>query len=167
MSIPASSFRSSSIAAMVNCYANINVRLLCMTGLKDDACVYFPTGVCPVVPDIQFKDSQTFLDPSFTKGKQNDSSHTGILIQDLIGLCSQAPFGRDEKMVVDKTVRSCWQLDPEKFTICNTPTWNKAFEELKAAASGVLAAGLKPRKVELRLYKQPTGVQKGIIFSAT
>ena len=73
----------------------------------DDACVYFPTGVCPVVPDIQFKDSETFLDPSFTKGKQNDSSHTGILIQDLIGLCSQAPFGRDEKMVVDKTVRSC------------------------------------------------------------
>ena len=69
----------------------------------DDACVYFPTGVCPVVPDIHFKDSQTFLDPSFTKGKQNHSSHTGILIQDLIGLCSQAPFGRDEKMVVDKT----------------------------------------------------------------
>ena len=53
---PASSFRSSSIAAVVNCYANINVRLLCMTGLKDDACVYFPTGVCPVVPDIHFKD---------------------------------------------------------------------------------------------------------------
>ena len=38
-----------------------------MTGLKDDACVYFPTGVCPVVPDIHFKDSQTFLDPSFTR----------------------------------------------------------------------------------------------------
>ena len=153
MSNPASSFRSSSIAAVVNCYANVNVRLLCMTGLKDDACVYFSTGVCPVVPDIHFKDSQTFLDPSFTKGKQNHSSHTGILIQDLIGLCSQAPFGRDEKTVVDKTVRSCWQLDPEKFTICDTPTWNKAFEELKAAASGVLAPGLKPHKVELRLYK--------------
>ena len=44
-------------------------------------------------------------------------------------------------------------MDPEKFTICNTPTWNKAFEELKAAASGVLAPGLKPHKVELRLYK--------------
>lgn len=111
------------------------------------------SGVCPVVPDISFKDSQTFLDPSFTKGKQNNSSRTGISIQDLIGLCSQAPFGRDEKTVVDKTVRSCWQLDPEKFTISDTPTWNKAFEELKAAASCVLAPGLKPHKVELRLYK--------------
>ena len=50
-------------------------------------------------------------------------------------------------------MRSCWQLDSEKFTICNTPTWNKAFEELKAAASCVLAPGLKLRKVELRLYK--------------
>ena len=41
-------------------------------------------------------------------------------------------------------------MDPEKFTICNTPTWNKAFEELKAAASIVLAPGLKLHKVELR-----------------
>ena len=81
------------------------------------------------------------------------SSRTGISIQDLIGLCSQAPFDRDEETVVDKTVRSCWQLDPEKFTICDTPSWNKAFEELKAAASCVLAPGLKPHKVELRLYK--------------
>ena len=37
MSNPVSSFRSSSIAAVVKCYANINVRLLCMTGLKDGA----------------------------------------------------------------------------------------------------------------------------------
>ena len=119
----------------------------------DIFCVYFPSGVCPVVPDIHFKDSYTFLDPSFTESKENNFSRTAISIQDLIGLCSQAPFGRDEETVVDKTVRSCWQLDPEKITISNSTTWNKAFNELKAAASAVLAPGLQPYKVQMRLYK--------------
>ena len=45
-------------------------------------------------------------------------------------------------MVVDKTVRSCWQLNPDKFTIGNTRTWNKAFVDLKVAASSVLAPGV-------------------------
>ncbi|KAL9968066.1 hypothetical protein ACROYT_G026393 [Oculina patagonica] len=111
------------------------------------------SGVSPVVPDIHFKASNTFLDPSFTDGKENNFNRTAISIQDLIGLCSQAPFGRDEKTVVDKTVRSCWQLDPEKFTISNSPTWNKAFDELKAEASCILAPGVESRNVELRLYK--------------
>ncbi|KAL9968022.1 hypothetical protein ACROYT_G026347 [Oculina patagonica] len=111
------------------------------------------SGVCPVVPDIHFKASPTFLDPSFTEGKENALNRTAISIQDLIGLCSQAPFGRNEETVVDTTVRSCWQLNPEDFTISNTPAWNKAFDELKAAASSVLAPGIKSRNVQLRLYK--------------
>ena len=113
----------------------------------------YPTGLLPVVPDIHFKDSLTYLDPSFTEGKRNAFNRTAISIQDLIGLCSQAPFGRNEKTVVDTTVRSCWQMDPEKITISDHDTWNKAFNDLKAAASTVLAPGLKPHKVQLRLYK--------------
>ena len=50
-------------------------------------------------------------------------------------------------------MRSCWQLDPEEFTVTNTCTWSKAFDELKAAASSVLAPGLKSKNVQLRLYK--------------
>ena len=87
------------------------------------------------------------------EGKEENSNRTAISIQDLIGLCSQAPFGRDEKTVVDTTVRSCWQLDPEEFTVNNTPTWRRAFDELKAAASSVLAPGLDSDDVQLKLYK--------------
>ncbi|KAL9968069.1 hypothetical protein ACROYT_G026396 [Oculina patagonica] len=111
------------------------------------------SGVCPTVPDIRFKASYTFLDPSFTEGKKNTVNRTAISIQDLIGLCSQAPFGRNEETVVDATVRSCWQLNPEEFTVSNSPTWNKAFDDLKTEASGVLAPGLKSRNVQLKLYK--------------
>ncbi|KAL9968068.1 hypothetical protein ACROYT_G026395 [Oculina patagonica] len=111
------------------------------------------SGVCPVVPDIHFKASNTFLDPSFTDGKENAVNRTAISIHDLIGLCSQAPFGRNEETVVDTTVRSCWQLNPEEFTISSNPTWNKAFDELTTAASRILAPGVKSRNVELRLYK--------------
>ncbi|KAL9968046.1 hypothetical protein ACROYT_G026372 [Oculina patagonica] len=111
------------------------------------------SGVCPVVPDIRLKASYTFLDPSFMEGKKNAVNRTAISIQDLIGLCSQAPFGRNEETVVDTTVRSCWQLNPEEFTISNNPTWSKAFDELKTTASGILAPGLESKNVELKLYK--------------
>ncbi|KAL9968045.1 hypothetical protein ACROYT_G026371 [Oculina patagonica] len=121
----------------------------CNTFPGDFAC----SGVCPVVPDIRLKASYTFLDPSFTEGKKNHVNRTAISIQGLIGLCSQAPFGRNEETVVDTTVRSCWQLNPEEFTVCNNPTWNKAFDELKTEASSVLAPGLKSSNVELRFYK--------------
>ena len=110
--------------------------------LRQLLCFFVPIGVCPVVPDIHFKDSYTFLDPSFTESKENNFNCTAISIQDLVGLCSLAPFGRHEKTVVDKTVRSCWQMDPEKFTIANTITSNKAFSDLKSAASSVLAPEL-------------------------
>ncbi|KAL9968023.1 hypothetical protein ACROYT_G026348 [Oculina patagonica] len=111
------------------------------------------SGVCPVVPDIHFKASNTFLDPSFTEGKENNLNRKAISIHDLIGLCSQAPFGKNEKTVIDKTVRSCWQLNPEDFTISSTYTWNKAFDDLKTEASSILAPGLQTKNVELRLYK--------------
>ena len=56
-----------------------------------------------------------------------------VSIKDLISLCSEAPFGRDDATVVDKMVRSCWQLDPDKFTIVNSDTWPDAFVDLKHA----------------------------------
>ncbi|KAL9968070.1 hypothetical protein ACROYT_G026397 [Oculina patagonica] len=121
------------------------------------------SGVCPAVPDIRLKASYTFLDPSFTEGKKNTVNRTAISIQDLIGLCSQAPFGRNEETVVDTTVRSCWQLNPEEFTVSNNPTWNKAFDELKTEACGVLAPGLKSKNVQLRLYKMLV-YEKGSFF---
>ena len=50
-------------------------------------------------------------------------------------------------------MRSCWQLDPEEFTVSDTRAWCRAFNELKAEASRVLAPGLQSKNVELRLYK--------------
>ena len=40
-----------------------------------------------------------------------------------------------------------------QFTISDTDTWHRVFNDLKAAASSILAPGLKPHKVQLRLYK--------------
>ena len=70
-----------------------------------------------MIPSIQFKDVKTFLDPSFSEESESGSSRNFISVKDLISLCSEAPFGRGDATVVDKTVRSCWQLDPDKFII--------------------------------------------------
>ena len=40
-------------------------------------------------------------------------------------------------------VRSCWQLDPDKFTIVNSDTWTDAFVDLEQSVCSVLAPGLK------------------------
>jgi len=32
----------------------------------------------------------------------------------LIGLCTQAPFGKNERTIVDKEVRDTWELSPDK-----------------------------------------------------
>ena len=106
-----------------------------------------------MIPNIQFKDVKTFLDPSFSEENESGSSRSCISIKDLISLCSEAPFGRDDATVVDKMVRSCWQLDPDKFTIVNSDTWTDAFVDLKQSVCSVLAPGLNLKNAELRLYK--------------
>ena len=50
-------------------------------------------------------------------------------------------------------MRSCWQLDPDKFTIVNSDTWTDAFVDLKQSVCSVLAPGLNLKNAELRLYK--------------
>ncbi|CAH0390454.1 unnamed protein product [Bemisia tabaci] len=57
--------------------------------------------------------------------------------QKIISLASPSPFGRGEETVVDNSVRRCWELNPQQFSIKN-PAWKNAMEEiLKAVGTGL------------------------------
>ena len=40
--------------------------------------------------------------------------------QQVIELCEQAPYGKKDKTIVDKSVRNTWQLNPSQFQLKNT-----------------------------------------------
>lgn len=84
------------------------------------------------------------------------------LAKEMIKRCEQAPFGRGEKTVIDKTVRNTFQLGPEHFQITN-PTWKKEMESLtKQVCEGL---GVDAHiKVEARLYKMLL-YEKGSFFA--
>ena len=68
----------------------------------------------------------------------------------IMAMCSQAPYGRGLETIVDRTVRSTWELDPSQFTITN-PQWNSHLENLAAVVKKEL--GCDPKlKVKCELY---------------
>ena len=69
----------------------------------------------------------------------------------IIAVCSQAPYGRGQETVVDRSVRSTWELDPSQFTI-NNPQWSSQLESLAAVVKKEL--GCDPKlSVKCELYK--------------
>ncbi|CAK0760425.1 hypothetical protein CVIRNUC_002770 [Coccomyxa viridis] len=68
----------------------------------------------------------------------------------LKGVCEQAPFGRGEKTLVDKTIRNALQLSPEQFQLKNTE-WASYVEEIASKACNSL--GVPPKAVTAELYK--------------
>ena len=40
-------------------------------------------------------------------------------VNEIIKICEQAPFGKKEKTIVDKSVRNTWQLSPSHFQFTN------------------------------------------------
>ena len=69
----------------------------------------------------------------------------------LAARCSQAPFGKGERTVVDTTVRKTWQLDPADFSFTN-PTWTSQVARLARKVCGDLGVH-ESVTVEAQLYK--------------
>ncbi|KAF8312027.1 hypothetical protein DL93DRAFT_2229335 [Clavulina sp. PMI_390] len=69
----------------------------------------------------------------------------------LIKHCTQAPFGKGERTVVDKKVRDTWELSPERFTFKNPqfPTWIESTVVPAVAA----ALGVNGKIVVAEVYK--------------
>ena len=65
--------------------------------------------------------------------------------------CSQAPFGRGERTIVDTSVRRTWQLDPSQFDIRN-PKWLPSMQHLLNPISTALGCDVA-QEVSCELYK--------------
>ncbi len=70
--------------------------------------------------------------------------------KDIVDQCEQAPFGRKEETIVDKTVRNVWQV-PSKMVKLSNPEWNLIVE--KACKEVAKKLGLSDCKVHFELYK--------------
>jgi len=70
--------------------------------------------------------------------------------QAIIQQCYQAPYGRGEETVLDREVRSTWQLDATQITLHN-PQWQTLLEQLVKQVSHEL--GLSKSQVNCELYK--------------
>lgn len=73
----------------------------------------------------------------------------------LIKVCEQAPFGRNEKTLLDTNVRDSYQLDPSHVKIKN-PTWNVKLNELVARIAKGLGclSDIEAKLYKLLLYKK-------------
>ncbi|KAF8312028.1 hypothetical protein DL93DRAFT_1360309 [Clavulina sp. PMI_390] len=69
----------------------------------------------------------------------------------LITHCSQAPFGKGERTVVDKAVRDTWELNPDRFTLSNPDfaSWVQSTVVPQAAT----ALGINNKTVVAEIYK--------------
>ena len=73
----------------------------------------------------------------------------------IIEKCSQAPFGRGERTIVDTSVRRTWQLDPSQFSIHNR-AYGRKWETTLAALVDEVSADLgcaASQDVSCELYK--------------
>ena len=68
----------------------------------------------------------------------------------LIGFADQAPYGKGEQTLVDTSVRNCWEIAPEKFSL-GGKGWNSTLQEML----GLAAEGLGCNSAHLRaeIYK--------------
>jgi hypothetical protein len=67
----------------------------------------------------------------------------------LIALAERAPYGRGSKTILDTTVRSTWQLSPERFQIQDTH-WEKTLAQIVERAAADMGY---PGSVSAELYK--------------
>jgi hypothetical protein len=70
--------------------------------------------------------------------------------RELIGRCSQAPYGKGTETLVDTNVRRVWELDPARFKLTN-PKWDDLVSTITDETC--VALGLEGSKLASRLYK--------------
>ena len=71
-------------------------------------------------------------------------------IRALIRAAERAPYGKGTKTLVDRSVRDCWQIEPERVRLAGA-AWRKTFGDVL----GSVAAGLgcEPGRLDARLHK--------------
>lgn len=74
---------------------------------------------------------------------------------ELIKICKQAPYGQNEKTILDKNVRDSFQLDPVHFSIKNL-TWKEKLNKLVSRVAEDLGckAEIEANIYKLLIYKQ-------------
>lgn len=123
---------------------------------------------CLVTPSRPFhQHSQFFTGKPWTDGTANkapiivvpsvddwDSNYPWkeAQFQKLTKVAEDAPFGKDDKTVVDKKVRNCWQLNTDKFSIQNQEEWDKALAQVIDSVKSELA----PASPGINIKVQPT-----------
>ena len=71
-------------------------------------------------------------------------------IRALIGAAEPAPYGKGTETVVDRSVRNCWQIGPERVRLAGA-AWPETFADiLETAAVGL---GCAPDRVDARLHR--------------
>ncbi len=73
----------------------------------------------------------------------------------LIELADQAPYGKGEQTLVDTSVRNCWEIAPEKFSL-GGKGWNATLQEilgLAAQGMGCNSAHLRAEIYKLLIYE--------------
>ncbi len=75
---------------------------------------------------------------------------SNVQAKEIIKHCTQAPYGRGEKTLVDTDVRRVWQLEPKQFKFTN-PEWKEKMELVVLNIQEKL--GLGDKKITSELYK--------------
>jgi hypothetical protein len=81
----------------------------------------------------------------------------------VIKKCHQAPFGKGENTVVDKSIRNTWELNANEFKVQNS-VWAEYVKQITSAALKELgfdeqrAAGVRAELYKMLLY------EKGALF---
>ncbi len=71
-------------------------------------------------------------------------------IRALIGAAEPAPYGKGTETVVDRAIRNCWQIGPERVRLAGA-AWPETFAGiLETAAAGL---GCAPDRVDARLHR--------------
>ncbi|RDL31044.1 uncharacterized protein BP5553_09833 [Venustampulla echinocandica] len=70
----------------------------------------------------------------------------------IIAASHEAPFGKGEQTVVDKSVRKTWELSPPDFELRN-PAWGRFIESIVAKVSAGLGVDEADKEVSAQLYK--------------
>ncbi|MCY4077017.1 MAG: 2OG-Fe(II) oxygenase [Acidobacteria bacterium] len=71
-------------------------------------------------------------------------------IRALIRAAERAPYGRGTKTLVDRSVRDCWQIEPERVRLAGA-AWRKTFAGILGSAAAGL--GCEPGRLVAQLHK--------------
>ncbi|KAI0796382.1 hypothetical protein BC629DRAFT_291517 [Irpex lacteus] len=105
--------------------------------------------------------------PSFHRTYNREAPNPGLKLADLgtVGLplstreaeavksrCRQAPFGKGERTLVDKTVRDTWEMDAEEVSFLN-PLWPTFLSEVVSDVCRALGVNILASQPRCELYK--------------